>query len=146
MRMTVRAALLGALFTTGACFAYRPVALAPAPGAHVRIVFTSSIAVATFQLGPDSTRHVYSGVLEASGTIEAAATDTVALHLGELRTAAGAVPDVSGQVALLPSAQIARIEERRFQAGTTALAGIGAAALSLTALLVLLIAAITKGF
>lgn len=146
MRTTVRAALLGVSFTASGCVAYRPVALAPAPGAHVRIVFTSSIVVATFQPGPDSTRRAHAGVLEASGTIEAAASDTVALHLGELRTAAGPVPDVSGHVALLPSAQIARIEERRFQAGTTALAGVGAATLSLTALVVLLIVAITKGF
>jgi len=146
MRITVPAALLGVCFTASACFAYRPVALAPAPGSHVRIVFTSSSVVATFQPGPDSTRRAHSGVLEASGTIEAAASDTVALHLGELRTAAGSVPAVSGQVALLPTDQIARIEERRFQAGTTALAGVGAAALSLTALVVLVIVAITKGF
>ena len=146
MRMTVQVALLGTWLTASACYAYRPVALAPTPGSHVRIVFTSSIVVATFQPGPDSTRHTHPGVLEASGTIQAAASDTVAIHLGELRTAAGSVPNMSGQVALLPAAQIARIEERRFQAGTTALAGVGASALALTALVILLIVAITKGF
>lgn len=146
MRMTVQAALLGAWLTASACYAYRPVTLAPTPGAHVRIVFITSIVVATVQLGPDSTRHTHPGVLEASGIIQAAAGDTVALHLGELRTTAGSVPDVSGQVALLPTAAIARIDERRFQAGTTALTGLGAAALALTALVILLTVTITKGF
>lgn len=142
----VESGLLAAWLSAGACYAYRPVALAPAPGARVRIVFTSAIVAATFQPGPDSTRQIHPGVLEASGTINAAARDTVALHLGELRTAAGAVPGVSGRVALLPTAQIARIEERRFQAGTTVLAGVGASALALTALVILLTVAITKGF
>lgn len=146
MRTTIQAALLTTWLTASACYAYRPVALAPAPGAHVRIVFASSIVVATFQPGPDSTRHTHPGVLEANGTIQAAAGDTLALHLGELRTAAGPVLDVSGQVALLPTAQIARIEERRFQAGTTALTGVGAAALALTAFVILVTVAITKGF
>lgn len=146
MRMTVQAALVATWLTASACYAYRPVQLAPTSGAHVRIVFTTPIVVATFQLGPDSTRHTHPGVLEASGTIQAVASDTVALHLGQLRTAAGAAPGVSGQVALLPTTKIARIEERRFQAGTTALAGLGAAALALTVLVIRLTVAITKGF
>jgi hypothetical protein len=112
----------------------------------VRIVFTSAIVVNTLRRGPDSTRRTHPGVLEASGTIEAAASDTVALQLGELRTAVGSLPNVVGQVALLPIAQIARIEERRFQAGTTILAGVGVSALALAAYVILLIAAITKGF
>lgn len=146
MRVTVRAALLGAWVTTSACYAYHPVALAPTPGSRVRIVFTSSTVVATWQPGPDSTRHTYPGVLEASGTIQAAASDTVALRLGELRTAAGLVASVSDQVAMLPTAHIARIEERRFQAGTTALAGGAALALAATAFVVVIIVAITRGF
>jgi hypothetical protein len=112
----------------------------------VRIVFTSAIIVTTVLPGPDSTRGAHPGVLEASGTIEAAASDTVALRLGELRTAVGALPNVVGQVALLPTAQIARIEERRFQAGTTALAGLGLSTIALGAYIIILIAAITKGF
>lgn len=144
--MTVRAALLGAWLTTSACYAYRPVALAPTPGSRVRIVFTSSIAVTTVQPGLDSTRRTHPGVLEANGTIQAAASDTIALRLGELRTAAGSLPNVSGQVALLPTAPIARIEARRFQAGTTILAGVGVSALALATYLILLIVALTKGF
>jgi hypothetical protein len=89
---------------------------------------------------------MHSGVLEAIGTIEAAARDTIALRLGELRTATGSLPDVAGRVALLPTAQIAQIEERRFQAGTTALTGVSLSALALTVYLVLVIAAITKAF
>ncbi len=145
-RLSGRVALLGAWLTTTACYAYRPVALAPTPGSRVRIVFTSAIVVTTLQLGPDSTRRTHPGVLEASGTIQAAASDTVALHLGDLRTAAGSVPDVVGQIALLPTAQIARIEERRFQAGTTILAGAGLSTLALATYIILLIVALTKGF
>lgn len=146
MRATVRAALFGAWLTTSACYAYRPVALAPTPGSRVRIVFKSSIVVTTWHPGSDSTRHTHPGVLEASGTIQAAAGDTIALRLGELRTAAGPVPSISDQVAMLPTAQIARLEERRFQAGTTALAGGAALALAATTFLVVIIVAITHGF
>lgn len=138
--------LVGAWLASAACYAYRPVALAPAPRARVRIVFTSAIIVTTLLAGPDTTRGTYPGVLEASGTIEAGARDTVALRLGELRTAVGALPNVAGQVALIPTAQIARIEERRFQAGTTALAGLGLSTIALGAYVIILIAAITKGF
>lgn len=112
----------------------------------MRIVFTSALVVTTLGPGADSGRHTYSGVLEASGTIEAAASDTVAVRLGELRTAAGPVPNVSAQVALVPTAQIARIEERRFQAGTTLLGGVGLTALALGAYVVLLVVAITRSF
>lgn len=145
MRLTLRATLLGAWLTTSACYAYRPIAQAPIPGSRVRIVFTSSTVITTLQLGADSLRPTHPGVLEASGTIQAAANDTVALRLGELRTAAGSLPNVSGQIALLPTAQIARIEERRFQAGATILAGVGVSALALTAYIILLTVALTKG-
>lgn len=112
----------------------------------MRIVFTTSIVATTLQPGPDSTRRTHPGVLEASGTIQAAASDTIALQLGELRTATGSLPNLSGHIALLPTAQISRIEERRFQAGTTALAGVGVSALALTALVILLIVDITRAF
>lgn len=144
--VTVRVALLGAWLTTSACYAYRPVALAPTAGSRVRIVFTSASAVTTLQPGLDSARRTYPGVLEASGTIQAASSDTIALRVDELRTATGALPNVSDQVALLPTAQIGRIEERRFQAGTTALTAVGLSALALTAILVLVIASITRAF
>lgn len=138
------ATLWGAWLACGACYAYRPAAVVPAPGAHVRIIFFTATVVTT--AGPDSTRHTYAGVFEASGTITAAASDTVALHVDELRTAAGAIGDAAGQVALLPTRQIARIEERRFQAGTTALAGVGASTLALAAFIIAVTVAITKGF
>jgi hypothetical protein len=146
MCATVRAALFGAFFITSACYAYRPVALAPTPGSRVRIVFKGSIVVTTWRPGLDSARRTHPGVLEASGTIQAAASDTIALRLGELRTAAGPVASVSDQVAMLPTAQIAHIEERRFQAGTTALAGGATLALAATAFIVVIIVAITRGF
>ena len=146
MHAIVRTALFGAWLTASACYAYRPVELAPTPGSRVRIVFKSSIVVTTWQPGADSTRHTYPGVLEASGTIQAAASDTIALRLGELRTAAGPISSISDQVAMLPTAQIVRLEERRFQAGTTALAGGAALALATTTFLVVIIIAITRGF
>jgi hypothetical protein len=147
MNLLPRCALLAVLLPTAACYAYRLTSsFTPEPGSRVRIVFTSSIVITTWQPGPDSTRRTHPGVLEASGTIQAAAGDTIALRLGELRTAAGVVSSDSNQVAMLPTAQIARIEERRFQAGTTALAGAGALALAASAFIVVIIAAITRGF
>lgn len=147
MRVLPRCALLAVLLPTAACYAYRLTSsFTPEPGSRVRIVFTSSIVITTWRPGLDSTRRTHSGVLEASGTIQAAAGDTVALRLGELRTAAGLVASVSDQVAMLPTAHIARIEERRFQAGTTALAGGAALALAATAFVVVIIVAITRGF
>jgi hypothetical protein len=85
-------------------------------------------------------------VLEASGAIQAAASDTVALRLGELRTAAGPVPNVTDLVVMLPTARIARIEQRRFQAGTTILAGVGVFTLAAATYVIILIVAITHGF
>jgi hypothetical protein len=131
---------------TGACFAYRPVALAPQPGAQVRVIFTTAIPVTTYAGGQGAVRQVHPDVLEASGAIQAAAGDTIALRLGELRTAGGAVPGVSGQVALLPTARISRIEQRRFQAGTSVLVGVGALTVATTILVVLLIVDIVHAF
>ncbi len=48
-----RTALLLGLFTTGGCYAYRPVALAPAPRSRVRVVFTSALVLTTLPSGPD---------------------------------------------------------------------------------------------
>jgi hypothetical protein len=144
MRAFISPALLAAVLTSGACYRYRPVAPPPAPGARVRVVFRNPLDVATLELGRDTTRRIHPGIFEASGTIEAATADTVALLLGQLRTRAGPLPSPSGEVALLPTSQIARIEERRFQPGTTLVAGVGAAALALTAYVVIAIVAITK--
>jgi hypothetical protein len=138
--------LLGAWLAVGACYAYRPAALVPAPGARVRIVFATATIVTTVATAPGSTRHTYPGVLEASGTIQAAASDTVALRVDELRTATGSLRDAAGHVALLPTRQIARIEERRFQAGTTALAGVGVSTLALAAFIIVVTVALTQGF
>lgn len=138
MRVAVRSALLGALGAAAACYAYRSVPVAPAPGSRVRIVLISATTVATFGPGLEDRRRSYPGVLEAGGTLQAAAGDSVAVRLGELRTATGAVADVSGQVALVPTARIARIEQRRFQAGTTLLVGAGASLLALTVYVVIL--------
>ena len=146
MRLAARRPLLAALITTGACFAYRPTALAPEPGSHVRIVFATATAVTTYGGDRESDHWVHPGVLEADGVVQAAASDTLALRLGHLRTAGGSVPNISGQVALLPTAQIAQIEQRRFQAGTTMLTGVGLFALAATTYVMLLIVAITQGF
>jgi hypothetical protein len=138
------ATLLGISIAAGACYAYRPVPVAPAAGSRVRIVLTSVALVTVMAPGREDTRRTIPGVLEATGRLEAAASDTVALRLGELRTAAGAVPDVADQVALVPTAQIARIEERRFQAGTTLLAGAGLSLVVFSAFIVLLIVVVVR--
>ena len=144
MHIAFRRALLPALITAAGCFAYRPATLAPAPGSRVRVVFTTAIEITTYTGGLENARRVYPGVLEASGAIQAAAGDTLALRLGELRTAAGPVPNVAEQVALLPTGQIARIEERRFRAGSTVLLGVGISILAFTTLVVLLVVTITR--
>ena len=123
-----------------ACYAYRTTPVVPVPGARVRLVLLSETAIVTAAPARDGTRGEAAGVLELSGWVVSAASDTVAVRLGELRTAAGALPDVEGRIALVPAARIARIEERRFQAGTTLLAGAGFAVITTGVLMVLLIA------
>jgi hypothetical protein len=130
----------------GACFVYRPVTLAPEPGSQVRVIFITALSVITYAGSQGSVRRVHPGVLEASGAIQAVAGDTIALRLGELRTAAGAIPNISDQVALLPSARIGHIEQRRFQAATSLLVSLGALPVATTTLVVLLIADVVHAF
>jgi hypothetical protein len=142
---TVGRAVLAGLLAAG-CYAYRAVPTTPVPTSAVRVVFKTAQVLTTIPLAPDTLPRIYAGVLEASGVIEAGAGDSLAIRLGELRGATGSVGDVDGQVVMIAAAQVERFEERRFQAGTTALAGFGAAALALTALLVVTIAAIVRSF
>ena len=144
MRVATRRALLGVLLATGACVGYRRVDTAPAPGSHVRIVLATARDVTT--VTSTGARETHAEVLEVSGTIEAASADTVAVRLGELRTASGAIGRLEGRTVLLPVAHIARIERRELQAGRTALAGIGLATLALAAFLIVIIGALTKGY
>ena len=146
MRVATRGVLLGALISASACYAYRTVAVAPAAGSRVRIVLASETTVATSEPGRDDVRRSHDGVLEAGGRILAASGDTIAVRLGELRTADGAVPDLTDHVALLPTSRIARIEQRRFQAGTTLLTGVGLSTLALGAFMILVIGTMFKGF
>ena len=129
---------------SAACYAYRTTAVAPLTGTLVRVVLSSAAPITTMTPGREESRHVVAGVLEVRGQVEAGAADTLVVRLGELRTAAGAAPDVTDEVALLPTSLIARIDERRFQAGTTLLAGTGLAMLALTAFLVVIVATLTK--
>jgi hypothetical protein len=110
----------------------------------VRIVLATALEVTT--VTSTGARDAHAEVLEVSGTIEAASADTVAVRLGELRTATGAIGSLEGQTVLLPVAHIARIERRELQAGRTALAGIGLATLALAGLVVVIIWSLTKGF
>ncbi len=144
MRTTHGRLVLLALLSASACFGYKRVETAPRAGARVRIVLASATDVTT--IATDGTRLTQLAVLEASGTIQAAAADTVVLRLGELRTAAGAVPGSERLSALLPTDRIARVEERKFEAGKTALAGVGAATLAIAAFLVIIIGALTQGY
>ncbi len=129
---------------SGACYAYRTTPVVPAAGARVRMVLVSAEPVGVMRPGDAASRRTVQGVLEVRGRIEAAGADTALVLLGELRTAAGAVPEVEGQVALVPAAVISRVEERRFQAGTTLLAGTGFAMLALGIFIVLVIVTLTK--
>ena len=144
MRVATRRALLSVVMVTSACVGYRRVDTAPAPGSQVRIVLATALDVTA--ITSTGTRETHAEILEVSGTIEAASADTVAVRLGELRTATGAIANLAGQTALLPVAHIARIEQRELQAGRTALAGIGLATLAVAGFLIVIIVALTKGF
>lgn len=134
------------LCVTAGCYAYRQVSLPPAPESRVRVIFRSPLILRTTPIAADSVEQTYSGVLEVTGVVQAAAGDSLALRLEDLRTAAGSVAGVSGRVVMVPTGAIARVEERRFQAGATALTGIGVATLALTTFLVFTIAAIMRSF
>lgn len=136
---------LAGLLAAG-CYAYREVPTTPVPTSAVRVVFKTSQVLTTLPLAPDTIRRTYRGVLEARGEVQAGAGDSLALRLGELLVATGSVGDVDGQVVMIATDQVERFEVRRFQAGTTALAGFGAATLAMTAFLVLTIAAIARSF
>lgn len=90
MRTTHGRLVLLALLSASACFGYKRVETAPSAGVRVRIVLASATDVTT--IDADGARLTQLAVLEASGTIQAAAADTIVLRLGELRTATGAVP------------------------------------------------------
>jgi hypothetical protein len=139
---TLRLAILFLSLATlpSGCYAYRPAPVAPVAGSRVRIVLTSESPVVVMTMGRADTRRSIPAVLEVSGVMQASAADTVVVRLGQLRTAAGAAAAVAGDVALVPAALISRIEERRFQAGTTLLAGAGFAVIATGVLMVLLIA------
>ena len=130
--------------SAAACYAYRTTALAPESGTRVRVVLSSSAPITAMTPGREESRHTVAGVLEVRGRFEAGAADTLVVRLGELRTAAGAAPEVGEEIALVPTSLIARIDERRFQAGTTLLAGTGLAMLALCAFLVVIVATLTK--
>lgn len=121
--MSRRLVPLAALFSVTACYGFRPVETTPRPGSRVRVALLSASSITT--IGAAGVRDSSVGVLELSGTIEAAAADTVSIRLGELRTATGPLPTVVGTLALLPTVRVARIEERKIQPGRSAAAGIG---------------------
>ncbi len=129
---------------SGACYAYRSTPVAPAAGARVRIVLVSAEPITVLPAGSGESRRIVQGVVEVRGRMEAAGADTAVVRLGELRTAEGTVAVPEGLVALVPAAVISRIEERRFQAGTTLLAGTGFAMVALGTFIVLLIVTLTK--
>lgn len=135
-----------AALTGGGCYAYRQVPTTPVPTSQVRVVLRTARTLSTVPLPPDTVRRTYGGILEAGGVIQAAAGDSLSLRLGELRSATGPVEAVDGQVVMIATADIERLEERRFQAGGTALAGLGAAAVAMTVFFVVTIAAIIRSF
>lgn len=136
--------LVGIAFATAACFGYRRVESVPAPGARVRLVLVTASDIATVTAG--GTRERHARILEVHGTISASAEDTVAVRLGELRSESGALRGVKGRTALVATTAIGRLEQRRFLAANTALAGVGAMTLSITAFLVVIIISLTRGF
>jgi len=133
--------LLALLLTVG-CYSYRTAGQTPGPDARVRILLTAESAIPLQAAG--ATPDVQEGVLEASGTVVAASGDTIVLRLGELRGARGAFPGLEGRTALIPVSRVARITERRFDAGRTALGGAGLSLLATATLIVLLVMVLVK--
>lgn len=139
----LRASLILSVALAG-CYGYRPARVAPEPGTRVRLVF---IAATTIRLSPATAEDppgLYENVLEASGVIEATSRDTIALRLGELRSADGPIAVRAHAVALVPVDRVARVSERHLAAGRTALGGAGMLLLAMTTLIVLLIITVTK--
>lgn len=128
MRTSVRMVPVAFVVAAAACFAYRPVAAPPAPGAHVRIVLRSASTVETVPDAGNGAPRSYPDVVEVHGTVRGVG-DTLAIRLGELRTATGSVPGVSARIALVPAAAIGEQRERRFQTGRTLLLAGGLALL-----------------
>jgi hypothetical protein len=108
----------------------------------VRVVLISPMEVTT--VGKDGARQGHAAVFEVSGSVAAAAADTLAITLGELRVANGVLPIASGQTALVPTVAIARIEQRKLEAGRTVLAGLGALTVLTTVMIVLIIRALVQ--
>ena len=110
----------------------------------MRIVLTTPTALVVFASSDSTDRREVAGVLEASGSVLAAAADTISLRLGELRTTNGAVPDMTSRVALVPVQSIASVNERRLDLGRTVLAGAGALLLVSTVAVVILIVTVVR--
>lgn len=142
MCRTLRCVLLVLLLAGPACYRHLSVGTSPAPGADVRVVLVSSMEIVTVGTAGARTTHV--GVLEASGRVSAAAGDTLALRLGELRGVTRVIVADQGETALLPVSAIARVEQRRFSAGNTVVAGLGVVTLLTAAALLLIIRALTS--
>lgn len=126
------------------CYTRRPTSLSPAPQARVRIVLATPTALIVLAPGDSSSRREVAGVLEASGSVLAAAGDTISVRLGELRTIDGAVPNLASCVALVPVHSIASVSERRLDMGRTVLAGAGVLVLASTVAVMVLIVTIVK--
>ena len=145
MSIRWRTTLAGLLLTAG-CYSYRPVALVPAPGTDVRIVFVGSTDVTVLAPGADSVRETRPGVFEVSGVIEAATDSTVAVRLGDLWLGTGRVKGLEGRIAFLPAHRIGRIEERQFRPGRTIFVGVGLSTLAVSLFLVVVLGEMFNGF
>ncbi len=143
MRASVRTVLVALVLVAAACFTYRPAAAPPAPGAHVRIVLRPGAAVETVPDGGDGARRSYPDVVEVHGTVRSAG-DTLAIRLGELSTATGAVPGESGRIALVPADAVAAHRERKLQLGRTLLL-VGGLALLIETIAIALVVSIPPG-
>lgn len=143
-RALLRVQLVGVLFLAAGCYGYRPVNLVPSPGASVRLVLVGATRIAVQPAASESVRARYDQVLEVSGTVEATSRDTVAIRLGELRTAAGPIAGSAHGVALVPLDRVSRVTERHLQAGRTLVGGAGVLLLATTVLVVVLIVTVAK--
>lgn len=141
-RRRLRGVPLLALVLVAGCYSYRTAGGTPRPDARVRILLTAESVIPLQAAG--ATPDMQDGVLEASGRVVAASGDTIVLRLGELRGARGAFPGLEDRTALIPASRVARITERRFDAGRTALGGAGLSLLATATLIVLLIAVLVK--
>lgn len=122
-RRLVAAAAGGALALNAGCYAYAPIAGAPAPGQVVSLELSDAGRVAVGErLGP--------GVVRVEGRLVEMRDSTFVLGVTRVATVAGGVANWAGERVTIPQSAVMRTSERKLSKGRSFLAaGIAVAAI-----------------